>query len=45
MLSKGFDIKFVSEQMGHQSIAITLETYHHILSEVQKTNAKKLYNL
>lgn len=44
MLSKGFDIKFVSKQMGHQSIAITLEVYHHILTEVQK-NAKKLYNL
>lgn len=45
MLSKGFDIKFVSEQTGHQSIAITLEVYHHILTEVQEKNAKKLYNL
>lgn len=44
LLSKGFDIKFVSEQMGHDSIDVTLRIYHHILSNVLQQNVNKLYN-
>lgn len=43
LLNDGFDIKYVSEQMGHESIAITLETYHHLLSNTEEVNKKRYY--
>ena len=44
MLNDGFDIKYVSEQMGHESIAVTLSTYHHLISKTAEENKNKYYN-
>lgn len=43
LLNDGFNIKYVSEQMGHESIAITLEVYHHLLANTEETNKNKYY--
>ena len=43
LLNAGFDIKYVSEQMGHESIAMTLEVYHHLLANTEETNKNKYY--
>jgi len=47
LLLKGVHIKIVSERLGHASIAITLETYSHILPTMQdqasETLAEMLY--
>ena len=35
LLSEGDDAKVVSEMLGHASIAITLNTYSHVLPDMQ----------
>ena len=35
MLSKNVNPKVVSEMLGHASIAITLDTYSHVLPDMQ----------
>lgn len=44
LLNDGFDIKFVSEQMGHESIAVTLSVYHHLLQKAAEENKRNYYN-
>lgn len=37
MLQQGMHPKIVSERLGHSSVAITLDTYSHVLPELQGT--------
>jgi integrase len=41
MLSQGVHPKIVSERLGHSSIAITLDTYSHVLPGIQAAAAKR----
>lgn len=42
LLSKNINPKIVSEMLGHASIAITLDTYSHVLPNMQSEAAKAL---
>jgi integrase len=35
LLAQGVSVKAVSEQLGHGSVAITMDVYAHITSEMQ----------
>lgn len=39
LLKKGIPAKIVSERLGHSSISITLDTYSHVLVEMQKDSS------
>jgi integrase len=41
-LSAGVSPEVVSEQVGHASVAFTLEVYSHILPHTQETAAMKV---
>ena len=41
-LSAGVSPKLVSEQLGHASVAFTLEVYSHVLPHMQDTAAMKV---
>ena len=41
MLKQGVHPKIVSERLGHASIAITLDTYSHVVSGLQETTAQR----
>ena len=41
-LSAGVSPKIVSEQLGHASVAFTLEAYSHVLPQMQDTAAMKV---
>jgi integrase len=45
LLFAGENPKVVSEQLGHASIVLTLDTYSHVLPSMQKAAAEKLENL
>lgn len=45
LLSKDIHPKIVSERLGHSSISITLDTYTHVLPDMQKEAANKLNGL
>ncbi len=45
MLKAGIHPKIVSERLGHASIAITLDTYSHVLPGLQEAAAEKFDNL
>jgi integrase len=42
LLSKNVNPKVVSEMLGHSSIAITLDTYSHVLPDMQDSAAKAI---
>jgi integrase len=42
LLTKNVDPKVVSEILGHSSISITLDTYSHVLPNMQDRAAKAL---
>jgi integrase len=42
LLSRNVNPKIVSEMLGHASIAITLDTYSHVLPNMQSEAAKAL---
>jgi integrase len=42
LLSKNVNPKVVSEMLGHASIAITLDTYSHVLPTMQESTAKAM---
>jgi integrase len=42
LLSRNVNPKIVSEMLGHANIAITLDTYSHVLPDVQEKAAKTL---
>ena len=35
MLSKGIDIKYISEFLGHSSVSVTYNYYIHIIREME----------
>ena len=39
LLSEGVNVKVVSELLGHASITITLNTYSHVLPDMQDSAA------
>ena len=45
LLSQNVHPKIVSERLGHSSISITLDTYSHVLPDMQKEAAEKLNDL
>jgi integrase len=42
LLSKNVNPKVVSEMLGHSSIAITLDTYSHVLPTMQESAAEAM---
>jgi integrase len=42
LLSKNVNPKIVSEMLGHATIAITLDTYSHVLPTMQESAAKAM---
>ncbi|MFV2048555.1 tyrosine-type recombinase/integrase [Metabacillus sp. YM-086] len=42
LLSKGVNVKVVSERLGHSNIRVTLDTYSHVLPTMQDEAANKL---
>jgi integrase len=42
LLSAGVNPKIVSERLGHASIVLTLDTYRHVLPDMQQAAADKL---
>lgn len=45
LLKQGVNPKIVSERLGHSNISITLDTYTHVLPDMQKEAAEKLNDL
>lgn len=41
MLKQGIHPKIVSERLGHASVAITLDTYSHVLPGLQEAAAER----
>lgn len=51
LLFKGVNIKYVSRRLGHKDIVTTLQTYSHIMDEMEQKESrqvditmKELYN-
>ena len=42
LLKAGIHLKIVSERLGHSTIAITLDTYSHVMPGMQEDAASKL---
>jgi integrase len=42
LLAEGINPKIVSERLGHASVVLTLDTYSHILPDMQKDATSKL---
>ncbi len=42
LLSEGINPKIVSERLGHASVVLTLDTYSHVLLDMQKDATNKL---
>lgn len=42
LLKRGVHAKIVQERLGHSSITITLDTYSHVLPELQEAALKSL---
>jgi integrase len=42
LLEQGVHVKIVSERLGHSTIAITLDTYSHVLPGIQEGAAEKM---
>jgi len=45
LLLSGEHIKVVSERLGHASVSITLDTYSHVLPQMQASSASKVRDL
>jgi len=45
LLIAGEHVKVVSERLGHASVAITMDTYSHVLPSMQERTATKLENM
>jgi len=44
-LQAGASARLISEQLGHRSVAFTLETYGHLLEETREETAQRLSDL
>ncbi len=45
LIDQGENIKYIQNQIGHSSIKITLDTYGHLLKDVNKEAANRLGNV
>jgi len=45
LLAQGVNPKIVSERLGHASVTLTLDTYSHILPDMQKEASSKLESI
>jgi len=45
LLTKGVHPKIVQEMLGHSTISITLDTYSHVLPNLQKEAVKAMEDL
>jgi integrase len=45
MLAKGIHPKIVQERLGHSTIAMTLDTYSHVVPGLQEAAAAKFDSL
>ncbi|MCY6485341.1 site-specific integrase [Clostridium aestuarii] len=45
LLKQGINPKVVSERLGHSQVSLTLDTYSHVLPDMQKEAAEKLNDL
>ncbi|MBK6796332.1 MAG: tyrosine-type recombinase/integrase [Acidobacteria bacterium] len=45
LMAAGENSKVVSERLGHSGVALTLDTYSHVLPDMQKAAAAKLESL
>ncbi len=45
LLSAGENPKVVSERLGHASITLTMDTYSHVLPDMQEAATKKLEDM
>ena len=42
LLAQGVSARYITELLGHSQVSFTLQTYAHILPEVQKAVANKM---
>ena len=42
LLRQGVHVKAVSERLGHSTVGITLDTYSHVLPDMQEEATEKL---
>lgn len=42
LLAQGVSARYITEMLGHSQVSFTLQTYAHVLPEVQKTIATKM---
>ncbi|MBP2660017.1 MAG: integrase family protein [Firmicutes bacterium] len=42
LLRQGINIKVISERLGHSTVAMTLDTYSHLMPDMQETAVKAL---
>lgn len=42
LIDQGENIKYVQNQMGHSSIKVTMDTYGHLMKDVNKEAASRL---
>ena len=45
LIFNGENIKVVSDRLGHKDISVTLNTYTHIMEDIEKDTANLLDNL
>ncbi|MBU8880617.1 site-specific integrase [Bacillus sp. FJAT-29790] len=45
LLSKGVNVKVISERLGHSNIKVTLDVYSHVLPTMQEEAVKQIDNL
>ena len=45
LLYKGVNIKYVSRHLGHKDIVTTLQTYSHILDEMEQKESRAMEEL
>jgi len=44
LIDQGENIKYIQNQMGHASIKVTMDTYGHLMKDVNKEAASRLGN-
>ena len=45
VLSAGVHPKIVSEMLGHSSVALTMDTYSHVIGGLQEAAMRRLYDM
>jgi len=45
LLSQGIQVLTVSKRLGHSNPTITMETYAHVIQELEESDNKKIMNI